>query len=143
MFNIGKCKLFVWLKLGSQKDNSSEFFKDIEERSIFFNVYFSPFFFAKKKKTPHSLELVVPFSAHYVAKIQRTTTNNYKLQLQYKQGFSLWSLITASKVWPAYMAKCWDFYGFKVLLPLDFHLNLSLIPASFSFLDLYFFYPSF
>ena len=51
MFNIGKCKLFVWLKLGSQKDNSTEFFKDIKERSVSFNVYFSPFSsFCKEKK---------------------------------------------------------------------------------------------
>ena len=48
MFNIGKCKLFV--KLGSQKDNSTEFFKDIKERSVSFNVYFSPFSLCKEKK---------------------------------------------------------------------------------------------
>ena len=70
---IGKCKLFVWLKLGSQKDNSSEFFKDIGERPIIvlyimFILVHSPF--AKKKTTTRSLELVVPFSVHYVAKNQ-------------------------------------------------------------------------
>ena len=81
MFNIGKCKLFVWLKLGSQKDNSTEFFKDIKERSVSFNVYFSPFSLCKKKKTPHSLELVVPFSAHYLAKLEP--------KLWYKGGFCL------------------------------------------------------
>jgi len=37
--------------------------------------------FAKKKKTPRSLELVVPFSAHYVAKQEP--------KLQYKGGFCL------------------------------------------------------
>ena len=51
MFNIGKCKLFAWLKLGSQKDNSSEFFKNIEERSIFFVMFILVHsHFAKKKK---------------------------------------------------------------------------------------------
>ena len=118
---IGKCKLFVWLKLGSQKDNSSEFFKDIGERSIIvlyimFILVHSPF--ARKK--------------------------SQEPKLQYKGGFCLWYLITASKVWHAYMAKCWDYYGFfKCYCPLTFTVKLSLIPASFSFLHLYFFLPKF
>ena len=44
---------------------------------LLFILVHSPF--AKKKKTPHSLELVVPFSAHYVAKQEP--------KLQYKGGF--------------------------------------------------------
>lgn len=76
----------------------------------------------------------MPFSVHYVTKLEP--------KLQYKGGFCLRSLITASKVWHAYTAKCWDYYGFKMSLPLDFHLQLSPIPVYFSFLHLYFFDPS-
>ena len=81
MFNTGKCKLFVWLKLGSQKDIQENFSKTSkrDQYLLMFILDHSPF--QKKRKTPCSLELVVPFSAHYVAKQEP--------KLQYKGGFCL------------------------------------------------------